>query len=417
MLIQCPSCDFQTNIADSKQGAKLRCPQCSRVFVARPARAAGRGAAGRRAATSSDSSRYVIGGVVAVAGVVLFMMFGRGGQEKVAAAPELPKAPEAEPDTGSPEPEGQGWDSAPVKFVRELHELVHAKNEASLLLAVDAQRAWTARGQDAAWGEQARSAQTTFEGGLVEELAHGEAGALVRDWEPFDGWIESIDGDARVVRVRVTHREDESLADRHIEWHIARTDERWKAFNWERWISPDEQDALDSEARAADRAARPKVVRKTLTDGSKVIEGKVRAIAYMDETPEADRELIDGLLTRLIDLEADDPRDWSDAKEELVTLGKPVIPPLLTFIAETPHEDHDAGSQLMRVNQTLMDITGHFTSFKPHVTLGATEERQESGLKQWFGWYDRKFKRFEGAPEVADPLDPLGSSGSSDEGE
>ena len=396
MLIQCPACKFQTNISDSKQGAKLRCPECSRVFVARP-----RGAA--RSSGSSDASRFVIPAIVAVAAIVLFLMFGRDKGDEVVAAPD--PTPAAEKDDAREEPEGSGWDSAPVAFVRELHALARAGEESKLLLALDEQRAWAEmRADDGAWADQPRSAQTEFHSGLVQDLVHGEASELVATWEPFDGWVEDRDGDTRLVRVRVAHLEDTSLPNRHVEWRVVKHADKWKAYGWTRWISPEEQEALDRAARDAEKAARPKIVRKTLTDGSKVIEGEVRAIPYMDETPQEERDRIDGLLGRLVDLEAEDRSDWMAAQGELKEIGKPAIPPLLTFIAETPHTTIEAGSQLMRVNLTLMDITGYITSFKPHETLGATEERQESGLKQWFGWYDRKFKRFTEAEEAPDPF-------------
>ena len=51
-------------------------------------------------------------------------------------------------------------------------------------------------------------------------------------------------------------------------------------------------------------------------------------------------------------------------------------------------------TQDARYNLALSDITGYVTTFKVHELLGATRERQESGLKQWFGWYDRKYNRF-----------------------
>ena len=51
--------------------------------------------------------------------------------------------------------------------------------------------------------------------------------------------------------------------------------------------------------------------------------------------------------------------------------------------------------QLNLINQTLSEITGHYTTFKPMVGgVGTSEERRQSGIKQWFGWYNRKGKRF-----------------------
>jgi len=58
----------------------------------------------------------------------------------------------------------------------------------------------------------------------------------------------------------------------------------------------------------------------------------------------------------------------------------------------------------MQLHKILTEITGYVTTFKAHEALGATDERRSSGVKQWFSWYHRRFKRFkcetEAAPEA-----------------
>ena len=49
----------------------------------------------------------------------------------------------------------------------------------------------------------------------------------------------------------------------------------------------------------------------------------------------------------------------------------------------------------MQLHKVLTEITGYVTTFKAHEALGATDERRSSGVKQWFSWYHRRFKRFE----------------------
>jgi len=398
MLIHCPFCSFETTLPDNKQGAKLRCPECSRAFVARP-----RGASNRR--SSSGSGNYtgaiMIGGVVVV-GLGLFMMFGRGEKETIPAPPTAPT--ETTNDEVATQADESGWDSAAVRFAREMHTAAFEKDETRLLIAVDWERNWSATHPDEeAWAGLARTRQTEVQAALVEDITRGQASQMIASWEPFDGWIESQENEDYVVRVRVSNREDPDSANRHVEWHLVKVDERWKACSWERWISEEEQKAIDRGLRAAVDAAKPKIVRKTLSDGSKVIEGTIRPIPYMDGTTAEQREQIDALIVELIDIEAAAGVQFN-AKTKLAEIGKPAIPALMTVIAETPHVDMDAGRKLQQVNMALMDITGEYTSFKPHITLGATEERQESGLKQWFGWYDRRFRGFTKAKEVPDPL-------------
>ncbi|MFT5154301.1 MAG: putative Zn finger-like uncharacterized protein, partial [Planctomycetota bacterium] len=36
MIIQCPACSTQAKLPESKEGAKVRCSDCGRVYVARP---------------------------------------------------------------------------------------------------------------------------------------------------------------------------------------------------------------------------------------------------------------------------------------------------------------------------------------------------------------------------------------------
>ena len=48
----------------------------------------------------------------------------------------------------------------------------------------------------------------------------------------------------------------------------------------------------------------------------------------------------------------------------------------------------------MQLHKVLTEITGYATTFKAHEALGATEQRRNSGVKQWFSWYHRRFRKF-----------------------
>ena len=93
----------------------------------------------------------------------------------------------------------------------------------------------------------------------------------------------------------------------------------------------------------------------------------------------------------------------TEADRALQAIGKPAIPALLTQLATIPLVTEEQAMQLNLIHLALTDLTGYVTTFRVHELLGATRERQESGLKQWFGWYDRKFKRF----EVRENVDPF----------
>jgi hypothetical protein len=202
---------------------------------------------------------------------------------------------------------------------------------------------------------------------------------------------------------------------RTVEWRLVdrrsagAPDARWKAAGWNRYFTPEELAALR-------RKKHKKTTKRTLSDGSLVIEGEIRVIPYEPEVPQAERDRIDALIKQRMDFDAR-PRVRTEAGAALVATGKPAIPPLLSAIANAmPVIDaaiasgNDEARQLEMirlglVHQTLTEMTGYNTTFKPDESLGATKERIESGLKQWFGWYDRKYKKFTGQPTPLD--DPL----------
>jgi|GEM_PF-1230331 len=412
MIIQCPACKTQAQLPASKEGAKVRCSECERVYVATPL--------GSRAPSGGgfDPTKLVIGVVAAIAiGVIYRVVSKTPDREYVVEEPEqrTRTALEADPT---------GWDSPYVKLARELFELVAARNEQAVTALIDGENIWRRRNEgfggpaptgkqdwiaeeeaaaqaaaraaagepepeapptdDRLWALVAGDEQARFLAGVVAELLDTE---LVAEWEPFDGWVESEDGFDVVVRLQVSHRVDPGLENRHVEWRFFKRNGRWKAWYWERWYTPDEVNAYR-------RKRKGKTVKRTLSDGSIVIEGEVRPIPYDDETSIEDRARIDRLCAQLIDLDALPPVRTA-ANRGLVEIGKPALPPLLTMLAVVPLETEEDAIQLNLVHLALADITGYVTTFKVHELLGATRERQESGLKQWFGWYDRKYRRFE----------------------
>lgn len=403
MIIECPACKSRAKLPDSKEGAKVRCPECERVYVARP-----RGASAKK---GPDPMKIFLIGGGALAVLLIILNFGKKAPPPVEAAPIVEAEPEPEVEVDL-----TGWDSPPVKLARSIHEFVVAGEDDKILSRIDGGRVWTYRQNpeapqlapvagteevvatatevdERAWNELDQGAQAGFVASVAEEFESGPTHDWLADWEPYDGWVISETDDEAVVRLKVASREDAMLPDRHIEWRMGERDGRWRAWYWERWYSEDE-------LAAALRGRRSKkITKKTLSDGSFVIEGQIRAIDHLEETPPEERERIDRLCDELIDLEAA-PRVRNGAHDALVEIGRPAIPALLTKLATVPLETEEQAIQLNLVHRALEDITGYETTFDAHAVFGGTQERQESGLKQWFGWYDRKFKRFEEkAPE------------------
>jgi len=400
MIIECPSCGARAKIPESKEGAKVRCVECERIYVAKDATAPSRG--GGRGKTQS-SSAVPIGIGAAVVALVMILVMMRGDNE--AGTPEV-EEPVVEVQKAKAQ-DDIGWDSPVVKRLRKLHDLGFDGDEFGLQSAISWPHAW-ARVQRTAEDEPLNLAgyeglttaeKDVFRSELLGSMTAAEAANLVGGWKPFDGSVVTIDDDTAVAQLALEPRTDEiGTGTRNIEWRLVKSGNKWLVWSWERWMSEREL--------KSDRVARTKnYEKKTLSDGSKVIEGEPGPIAYMDETTMEMRAEIDGLIAQLLDLELP-AKQLTQVKAEIVLHGKHAIPPLLTKFYEINQPgtlDDDSAMRAQLLHTMLGDITGYVTTFAAHEALGATKERRDSGVRQWFGWYNRKFKRFETASPNAEP--------------
>ena len=136
-----------------------------------------------------------------------------------------------------------------------------------------------------------------------------------------------------------------------------------------------------------------------------VYEAEVTKVDWPPETTAEERAHYEKLIDTLIDLES---RQWIPAQDEIKAIGKPVIPGLLNRFADLDAQgwdDLDRAAQGQRLHITLMEVTGYVTTFNPNEALGGTDERRASGVKQWFFWYNRHFKKFEAKAEETDLLE------------
>jgi len=406
MIIECTSCGARAKLPDSKEGAKVRCGECSHIYVAHPP-GARRGSKARK----EDPTKYFIGGGAVLAFGLLMLMVTRGNNDP---PPVVDAAPPAVDEDTAP---STGWDSAHVLFARQMHDLALSRNTSKLFVLLDfakvrdhevASEATTAteEGQPvilAGWTGLDGAAQTNYRNKIVDDLTSTDGEMAVSAWKPYDGEIVAETENSAIVHLHVQSRSgDLELSDRWMEWEFVRgTDMRWKAWRWERWISPEEQ--------KRERANRTKkTVRKTLTDGSEVIEGVVREeIAYHAETTPEQIAEIESLIGQLINTEAR-PKEITAARSGLEELGKHAVPGLLKRMGGIPLESEENAIQLNLIHMLLSDITEYQTTFVVHVAMGGTQERIDSGIKQWFGWYDRKWKRFwREADEREEEIDPF----------
>lgn len=404
MIIECPACKARAKLPESKEGAKVRCSECSRVYVARPAGSRAASGSGRSAARSggSNPAPFVIGGVVAVAGLGLFLMTKGKGQSE--GPPPVAQAAEAPVTKAAVQ---RGWDAPVVQAAAKLHGLAESGNHVLLGASLAGEHLWKQVQQakrdageeasDLLWSAIPGGDQQTFVNDIARDMISGEAAELVGNWKPFDGDIVTADNweqdydqlvdpgeEIQVVRLHVAPRDlDSGLGNRWVEWVMVKDRTRMLAVRWQRWISPEE-------VVKEKKARKGKPIKRELTDGSVVIESTIRAIPHDDDTPPELRDEIDSVVAELIGLESKP----YPLQQRLQEIGKPAIPALLTQLATIPLETEENAIQLNLVCQTLQDITEYRTTFQVSELMGATKERQESGLMQWFGWYDRKYRRF-----------------------
>lgn len=418
MLIKCTSCGTQAKIPSSKEGAKVKCPSCGHIYVARV-----RGAKG---ASQDPTKIYIIGGAV-LAGVFLMVMIS-------GAEPELPPQPKAEAEEAPEEVayvDPMSWDGPLVGLARSLQQAAATANEARLTTKLDARSAFTyvpppAEGEEPApaldeappASEPASGWETLDELGRIQwagayvkaMMAPGPDGPVVA-WKPYDGSVVSLEDGLAVVDLRVQARDATlNLDDRWTRWTLKNLDgesggdDRWRWIRVERYLSPAELAALRNRGRK-------KAKKKTLSDGSVVYESALRTIPFDADIPAEEQQRMTALVDALVkDVDAP-PRETRGTREQVIESGKVIVPALLTKMAaivekmpSRPDQGEDDRIRLNFLHEALRDITGYETTFVVAEAMGGTQERIESGLKQWFAWYDRKYKRFEGLEEVGDPL-------------
>lgn len=408
MIIECPACKSRAKLPESKEGAKVRCSGCSRVYVAKPARA---GSGGGRAKPETDPTKYVIGAIGLAIFLGLFAMSrGRG-------TPPPPEVVAAEEPEDTSDLEATDWNAPVVQVAVKLHAWAAERNDILLGSSLAQEYIWkqvqaakTAAGEEASsmpWAAIPQGDKTAFISAVARDMIDGQYADLVGQWSPFDGHVLDIDlweepykeqvspgEEVSVVRLQVAPRDLEAgLGNRWVEWAFVKVRGKQVAFSWKRWISPEEMEKVR-------RKGSKKTVKRELADGSVVIEGNVRAIDYDADTPQIVRDEVDALVLELL---SPDSKPYK-IQQRLKEIGKPSIPALLTQLATIPLETEEQAIQLNLVHLTLQEITGYQTTFKVSELMGATRERQESGLMQWFGWYDRKYKRFTGNKTQSEDL-------------
>jgi len=391
MLIQCPSCGLQAKLPDSKEGAKVRCSECERVYIAKPAGARG------RSSQKKSNLPIIIGASVVVLVIILFGVMGGGPNNNAPVTDVVIKDVSAKEKYVDP----TGWDSPLLKTARRIHELAYTRNTLDLQGLIDVSHAWAeANGSDdgpadpAAYESLTSAERSAFIDSVIGSLIADGDDNLVGSWEPMDGLVIQQEDEFATVQVELVPRDAGKSGTRGIHWQLIKVNGKWKAWKWERWIS-------DAEAAANIRRSSKKTAKKTLSDGSLVLESEPRILPHDPTTSPELAARIDELIALLGDPNLP-PRTLTPAREELQAIGKPATPKLITAMwqaYEAGMDEYDNQIKVSSYAKMLKDITGYSTTVALEA-MGGTQERLDSGMKQWFYWYDRKYKRFKGIDEA-----------------
>lgn len=402
MLIKCPACHASASLPDSKQGAKVRCGECGRVFVAR--------LPGQSLSSGPSPALIIVGAVVALGLLgVLFL----GGDDD-APAPPRPSVSAAEPEFELEyELDSTGWDSAPVQAVVALHEAAFAGQRDTLRLGLHGPKRLAylreaGRLSDAVpageFDALPRSTQVELLEAWALELSDGEARVLVAEGQPYDGKVVELGQRDALVRVSVTPRQkDEGFGQRWVQWRLSRDseDSDWRAWSWESWMSRRETERRER--------SHPDVAKVTLSDGSVVLESEPKSLGHLDDTPEPLRTRIDELFATCTDLGL--TVEASRARDELVEIGRPAIPILLNGLFETRLDTEEDAIRVNIMVTALREITGEYKGYEPQLLVGSsagtTEERRQSAIRQWFAWWDLHQRSFVEIEEAQDGLEEL----------
>ena len=381
MLIQCPSCHARSKLPDEHEGAKVRCSECGRVYVARPSGV-------KSSRTGGPNTGLLIG--VFVGAVLLIVVYfvarpSQGGAPVTRAAP----AEETEPA-----PIDYGWTSELVKTAVALHQAAFTADRERLKGLLHFERIWAREHADetgepdpaaASYASLPIHERLDAQERWASELIEGESKAVVADWEPYDGNVQQVDDQEALVRLQVRPRAG-GVESHWVEWRFAKERGRFKAWKWERWVSPDE-------VRAEKRKKGYEVV--TLSDGSVVHERPPEPLGHLEETPPELRTRIDELVATMLDLEL--TKESSRAQRALTDIGRPAIPILLTKFFEIPADTEENRIRCNLIDQALRRITGQAFGYAPGEaggTAGTTEERRQSSIKQWFAWWYKNQNKF-----------------------
>lgn len=374
MLIECPFCKARAQLAESKEGAKVRCGECGRVYGARPV--------GQKRSSSSSTNPvpFIIGGVVLLTGALLFFLTNNDEPPRTDYTERIEQEDDAPVVL-------TGFDAPEVQAAVKLHQYAKAGDRTPLTVRLAGEQIWSEQRaeDDPAWDDLDSAERNAFLGELVDELIDTEFQKSPANWTPYNGHVVSEDRGIVTVEVQCTPVGGgvESL---EFTWRVVQDGERYEAVSWSRFEEPEVVEPKKGTPKSLEGV---EVVE--LSTGGEVTEREPEPLEHLATTPPDLRAEIDELYAMLLDLSL--TKEMSAAKLRLQEIGKPAIPRLLTGLYEVELTDIDTARQIQNIVSVLRKITDENFGFEPLVmvgsNMGTTEELRTSAIKQWFAWWYR----------------------------
>lgn len=383
MLIECTFCKTKAKIPDSKEGAKVKCGNCGKVYVAREP-----GAKGNARPSKSSNTPFVIGGAVVV-GVVVVAILANSG-DKPAPPPVVAEKPKVE----APKVDLSGYESSFCKLARDVYDAAYIGNAARLESMihfpklVEYRRTLPDGESLPTWDEMTALQKDDLKTATIEGLMKGDGDEVVAKWRPFNGKVTLEEPANAEVRLEIAGREgDLQLENRNYDWKMALDkDGRWKVYAWTRYISAEEKKAA--------KVSVNKEITRVEVDGLSIKQADPRPLPHLDDTPPDVRKRIDELVEKVLDTNLR-AKERTKVTADLVDLGKPALPILLTKMYEIQITDDKSLGQITIVHNLLKDITGKQVGFSPLGSGPESDKKRDIAIRQWFAWYLLSGERFE----------------------
>lgn len=402
MLIKCPRCSTTAKIGEAQEGAKVRCGSCERIFVARPL-----GARGQRAKSGVPPAAIIGAAVVLVAIVLLLVLKDAKPKPTQASAPQQEQVGPTETELIQLDP--YSYDGEVTQFCVTLHRLSLESDRGLLgsLLAGDQLLAAEKEGvtaDDRPFSSLSKANQKLHIERWVEDLTTGESSAYIKLWKPYDSEVVQLGNGTAEVQLSVSSRETGNASQHTVIWRLVQVQGAWKLAGWE------ERKPVSGQRDQSYAVSSAGVSKVQLEDGSVVVEREAEALEHLtDSSPEL-RERIDRLYATMVDLDL--TRESNAARDELIEIGKPAIPTLLTGLFETRLDSQDESIKANIIVVALRNITGKNFGYQPMALAGQkdSEEYRLSAVRQWFAWWYRFGPKFsvkrEGKDALEDYIEP-----------